>query len=79
VDSPVRAGDGFDQDPRVAQDADVAPGGALEDTELDPEPVSGGAGAVLEQFQGTQRPCRGGRSDGMREFPDVIRPGQGLA
>ncbi len=48
----VRPAHGLDRDARLAQDADVPPGGAVGDSELVGQPVRGDAGAALEQFEG---------------------------
>jgi hypothetical protein len=48
----VRAADGLDRQPRLAQDRDVPPRGALGDAEPLAEPLRGDARGVLYRFQG---------------------------
>jgi len=61
--------DGFDRDAGFTKDPDVPPSRPFRDTELAGEPVCGDAGAVLDQFQGQQRPCGGARVELHRNRP----------
>lgn len=73
----VRAGDRLDGQVGLAEDGDVAAGGALGDAQVVAEPLRGDAGAVLDGFEGEERPRRGTRVvPHTCHLPDADRPGR---